>query len=359
MKIFQAGFVHVFALLLLLGGIAAGFYLVQQRTNLFSKASELSVRPKADAGLRVTSPPTPAVSAQTFSLNGSLSGINFIGLTVDKGPDYKAEDFLRELNNNIRRASKPKETSSAVWRVEWRDPVTDRLLSHDLGRNDNNFPVKVGEGYYLRSKISTTVSITGTSVRFPKLTVRGHGWTAFSLPALPKGVVRASDLLSLSESLGVYGVVVLQKWENDAWVVFRAALSDSQFRFSPTTENIDFVLKPGEGYMIYNANELSTVDFSSPVLTRLPTTSAPPAPFVCTSCVADIAGKKSPDGGASFDGVVNETDRSSLSSCLGKKSEERDSSGYLCHNRDLTGDGAVTQADMECVTRTFYQRCKR
>lgn len=94
----QAGFVPVVVLLLLLVGIGAGAYMIQQRTNFFPKAAEVKTAPqKVIENKDNVSPPNAITSTATTSvkiendsdLNQALkdvdnSDLDFIDLELDK-----------------------------------------------------------------------------------------------------------------------------------------------------------------------------------------------------------------------------------------------------------------------------------
>lgn len=82
-KNFQAGFVQVFVLLILLAGLAGSAYLVQQKTNFLPKAYEL----KGSLSGPITPTPTPISSISspiTTSCNSCSADINRDGKVDDK-----------------------------------------------------------------------------------------------------------------------------------------------------------------------------------------------------------------------------------------------------------------------------------
>ncbi len=191
---------------------------------------------------RAPSPsPTPTGVRQSVTL---AQGFNFIGLNVDKGSSYKAEDFLRDLNAGFVPADVPNKKTPlrnkvfAIYHFEshWRVQLADRTLS-------DNFSVIPGEGYVVLSLWPGTVVVSGNTVTLSSMSI-GTGWSLIVFPPIPTSLASAEDVLQEMQNQGI-DVKVIYRWFGGRYIGHDLGSATN-----------DFSLTNGEGYWIRNPGDV-------------------------------------------------------------------------------------------------------
>lgn len=282
----QGGFIQVLGLILLVAGLAAGLFLMQKSQVFRSRASSDPITFKDSAGqalptrsggmpytssakiqveLRAPFPPKKVLGTSATSQDLDIKkGITAVGLTVDPGSNYKAADFLRDLNKNFTPATGQNGKITAI------NNVDSLVWGHEYdtapeGRS-SNVPIRMGEGYYVRSEADGKATITGQSPTEATLYImRGDGtyysrdypvlnyiqdrdykdvYTFISLPFLPENVQTAEQLLTWVKRQGQS-----QKLTFDLASV--SQFLDGKITTHPLNRaSNNFLLSPGRAYLI-------------------------------------------------------------------------------------------------------------
>ncbi|MBI4035320.1 hypothetical protein HY383_00060 [Candidatus Daviesbacteria bacterium] len=282
--------------------------------------------------------PSPSPSAQPLSSLQVISlsaGNNFIGITLDKGTDYKAASFAQDLNS----AQAGTVTQISKW-------INGAWQTHIVGFPANNFDIKPGEGYLVKSSRYAQINLSGNKANLPSLTI-GPGFNSISLPEVPTLINTAEKLVTEMKNQGI-NITTLSRWKDGSWRSYIPGFPAGSFE-----------IQEGVGYYLKNAtNEYKTFavptsssasQVSAQIVT--PTSKPSPAPFSCTSCLADINKDKN----------VNMTDYSYFANCkrLGIKSNP------ICKNADLDKDGKVGNTslkpqddpELKCITSQMGKKC--
>ena len=173
------------------------------------------------------------IVSQTFVL---AWGYSFVGLTVDKGTSYKASDFARDLGNKV--------VSVTRW-----DSSRGRYFTHTVGSTENNFPIVLGEGYFVRTNGYVNPAITGLYATLASISVP-TGYSMISFPRALTGISNAEELLQAMQGQGV-DVRTIVRWFGGRFIVHEIG-SDAN----------NFSITPDEGYFIRNFGSAGT--FSLP-----------------------------------------------------------------------------------------------
>lgn len=184
-----------------------------------------------------TSSPTsaPTTTTQTLTL---FSGTNWIGLTVDKGPNYLAEDFLKDLNATLKRGTTNPPPGGHVTQITYWDSSKGNWGDvHTLGSADNNFVINLGTGYVVTNNWGGNSTITGTNPSLTSLSIPRSS-SLISFPRTLSGISNAQDLLQSMHDQGI-DVRSITKWEGGKFVSYSYNSGSSAFR-----------VYPGIGYMI-------------------------------------------------------------------------------------------------------------
>ncbi|MBI2086173.1 hypothetical protein HYT74_02425 [Candidatus Daviesbacteria bacterium] len=263
-----------------------------------------------------TPQPTPSPSptplpGQRISLS---AGNNLIGLAVDKGWPYKAENLLRDLNYS----------GGSVNEIKRLDPATGQYITHILGSSDNNFDIRLDQGYFVRSSNYFTINISGASIsQSPEIAIPA-GQSLISFPVKPTNVNTAEELLQAFKKQGI-NVTSISRWINGAW---------NTHIFNFPANNFD--IKIGEGYSIKNTGGAAAFQISTASSQSTQVLKPSPASFSCTACAADV----------NKDKKVNISDYSLWAFCRarGIKSSPRCSS-------------IEDNLDFKCLTSQFGKKC--
>lgn len=162
---------------------------------------------------------------QTLTL---ASGWNLVGLTVDKGENYKASDFARDLNSSLG-------AGSIISIANW----DGGFVVHTVGLQANDFPIVLGKGYFVRSNKAGTVIISGNQLSVPSISIQAE-WSIISLPRVLTGISNSEELLQSMQNQGI-DVQQIARWYAGRWI---------PHIFGSQANN--FPITPGEGYMIRN-----------------------------------------------------------------------------------------------------------
>lgn len=152
-------------------------------------------------------------------------GYNLVGLTVDKGTNYFAEDFARDLGNKV--------VSITRW-----DSSRGRYIAHIVGSTEYNFPVVPGEGYFVRTNGYASATITGLYSTLASIAVPS-GYSMISFPRALTGVTNAEELLQAMQ--GQVDVRQIVRWYGGRWIPHDLG-----------SQANNFSITPGEGYFIRN-----------------------------------------------------------------------------------------------------------
>lgn len=183
---------------------------------------------------RATIPPGEGVT-QTLNLN---KGYNFIGIKFDNGPNYKATDFLKELNSSFSGGSN-KITYIFRYNVDAKTWESPTALT---GATTANFSVVPWEAYIIYSRASGTARISGGGVGLPDSIRIPSNWSLWSTPTSLADIPDAKTLLAKAKEQGI-DLRSVWKWDAGAkqYVGHRRGQSENNSS-----------LVPGEGYWIYN-----------------------------------------------------------------------------------------------------------
>ncbi|MBI2543411.1 MAG: hypothetical protein HYW24_04465 [Candidatus Aenigmarchaeota archaeon] len=118
--------------------------------------------------------------------------------------------------------------------------VTDSAFSiveyHSLGSSAFNFPIKVGEGYFVNSRATGTTSLSGTSGSLSAITIQaGYPWISF--PQVPASIDDSEELLQAMSQQGI-DVAWIARWDT----------LRGRYNVSSGVNKLDII--PGEGYVI-------------------------------------------------------------------------------------------------------------
>lgn len=194
---------------------------------------------------------TPSLTVtQTIQL---LQGQNLIGLTVNKGSRYLAENFLNDLNENFIAYNAESGTPPAnpVTQIAKLNPSNNKYVTHTLGSPENNFPIVLGAGYFITSTRPGTSTINGETASLSSIRV-STGYSLISFPQQPSGVTTADDLLQSMQSQGV-DVREIDQLIGGLWkphIIISRSLNNFQIR-------------AGEGYLVENKGGRKTYTFIS------------------------------------------------------------------------------------------------
>lgn len=169
----------------------------------------------------VTSTVTPT---GTTPLDLSLQvGWNLIGLALETG--HSASSLLKAVDEQGGHAVEIDRWRQGGWTV------------HLKGLPLNDFPLNVGEGYFLRTDEASILHLLGKPPLEPIEMKLEAGW---SLLSLPQGttIERASDLASQISAQGG-DCQEIDQWYAGGWRVHKAGLPFN-----------DFPIVPGEGYFV-------------------------------------------------------------------------------------------------------------
>ncbi len=344
-KLPQRGAAHILFLLILLIGIAVGVYLITQGSplKLFSKASNPPVVFKDSLGTVITKTTSPTVKIEFISPLGPAGNIgvgttapkvlgteaasqtfnigygnNLIGLTIDKGASYTAEDFLKELNTTAQ---------GKIASIYKTDPATGKNITHNPGTATDNFAVKPGEGYFVVSKNwKGSITLTGTKPDIYSLTIP-KGSSLITLPQVKLSINKAESLLQDMKKQGL-NVSTISK--------FQAGGYQSHPIGYPFN---NFTIVPGEGYSVKNLGEAKTYTFAD--VPTNPTPNPSTVPSACTACSAD----------ADKSGSVNTGDFSLIKACKSKPVLG------ACANADVNGDKQINDDDIKCWQANLDKQC--
>lgn len=158
-------------------------------------------------------------------------GNNLVGLTVDKGSTYFAEDFARDLGNKV--------VSITRW-----DSSRGRYFTHIVGSTENNFPVVPGEGYFVRTNGYISATITGLYSTLASIAIPS-GYSMVSFPRALTGVTNAEELLQAMQGQGI-DVRTINRWYGGRWLPYSSGGANN------------FSIVPGEGYFIRNFGSAGT-----------------------------------------------------------------------------------------------------
>lgn len=207
---------------------------------------------------------TVTEQTQTFKFDW---GYNLVGVNFNTGKEYKAEDFLVELNKTFLSGFQatnaeqpagggpPPDEKNPVKNIFRYDAKTRTWQVHTLGKTrDDNFPIVTGESYFVRVLNYGTARRTApgpTSIQLP-ITVE-KGWSLISLPIVPIFVSNAEALLQAAKQVGI-DVRSIARWD-------AANYRYQMHRINTTSDN--FLIVAGEGYWIFNQGETKTFNFGS------------------------------------------------------------------------------------------------
>lgn len=181
---------------------------------------------------------TPSAQSQTIELR---SGFNMVGIRVDKPTEYRAENFLQEINNTLTNNASF-DSVSTIYRY---NVETQAWQVHTLGRtDDDNFLVTRGEGYFVYSEIDGTGSILGERRPNPQITI-AQGWSLISL-FTDHTWATAQRLLQSMQNQGI-NAQALARWNGQSYDV----------NYSSGEENYT-MLRPGGAFWVYNSGEIKT-----------------------------------------------------------------------------------------------------
>lgn len=181
---------------------------------------------------------------QTFTLPW---GYGFVGLTVDKGSNYLAENFLSDLNSAFVPQDIPGRTVPSGNKVlsvtRW---YNGRYQTHSVGTGDlYNFPIVPGEGYLIKTNWPGQSSLSGLYSTLASIAVPS-GYSMISFPRALTGITNAEELLQAMQSQGT-DVQTINRWYGGRWIPH--VLGSTANNFSIT---------PGEGYFIRNYGSAGT-----------------------------------------------------------------------------------------------------
>ena len=174
------------------------------------------------------SPSSTPVYQQTLQL---LSGWNLVGLTVDKGAEYKASNFAQELNGSLG-------TDDVTHIVSWKG---GRYVVYVVSLDVNDFPIISGEGYWVRNgstspRIAEVVGIGSASLSSIPIS---KGWSLISFPNFLSGIETARQLFQRMNQNGV-DVRFIVRWSGGRYVYYQTGSVDT------------FPVGRGQGYFIRN-----------------------------------------------------------------------------------------------------------
>lgn len=156
------------------------------------------------------------------------SGWNLVGLTVDKGENYKASDFARDLNSSLG-------TGSIISIASW----DGGFIVHTISQEANDFPIALGKGYFVRSTRRGTSTISGNQPSLSSISILTD-WSMISFPRVLTGINNAEELLQAMQNQGI-DVQQIARWYAGRWIPHILG-----------SEANNFPITSGEGYMIRN-----------------------------------------------------------------------------------------------------------
>ena len=194
------------------------------------------IRPSVTSSPTPTSSPIPTPTPQPVQNITIAQGWNLIGITFDKGTNYKASDFAQELNSSLG-------NSDVMHVIGWKG---GRYIVYAVGSDANDFPIVPGQGYWIRSSSSGNATISGSAqASISSLSIL-QGWSLISFPSLPSGITTAESLLQVMKTRGISARQILKR-EGGKWVTH-----------SIDTNADNFNIVPGEGYFIRNFGTTKT-----------------------------------------------------------------------------------------------------
>ncbi|MBI2543065.1 MAG: PEGA domain-containing protein [Candidatus Aenigmarchaeota archaeon] len=185
---------------------------------------------------------------QTITL---AQGWKLIGLNVSKPSSYTAEDFLRELDSSFTASQQCTSQNKVAQIVRW-DSSRGRYVTHYIGSDANNFPIALGEGYFIKGNCAGTATITGEPNSLSSITISRER-SMISLPTVPSSISTAEDLLQSMQSQGI-DVREITQWFGGS---YRVHYIDSDAN--------NFPIQSGEGYFIRNYGDAKTFLIPTPV----------------------------------------------------------------------------------------------
>lgn len=207
--------------------------------------------------IRTITPPSPSQPPASTQVINLSAGWDSFGLTVLK-INYKAEDLLKEFNSQLIPAG-----SQASQIIRWNNGNQE---VHNLGQPANNFDIKIGEGYLIRTTKGGKVSLAGDKTGVSTVNI-SQGYSAFSLTEVPSRMKTAEDLLQEMKKQGI-GVSQISTWVNGAW--------SSHILGFPAN---NYQIESGKGYLVRNSGAAKYFDItlpSSPAPTPTPEAVSPP-----------------------------------------------------------------------------------
>ncbi len=187
---------------------------------------------------------SPNLVSQSFIL---AWGNNLVGLTVDKGTNYLAENFLADLNSGFVPQNIPGRTAPSGNKVlsvtRWHN---GRYQTHSVGTGDlNNFPIVAGEGYFIRTNWPGQASLSGLYSTLASIAIPA-GYSMISFPRALTGVTNAEELLQAMQTQGI-DVRLVVRWFAGRWLPHDLG-----------SQANNFPITPGEGYFIRNFGNSGT-----------------------------------------------------------------------------------------------------
>jgi len=305
----QKGFAHILGLLVLLAGLIASVYLIQQKTNLFSRAASAPVsmscssqNPTCPTGykcqLEATTPRQCPVSARNCN---TAVGKCVPGSPATSGVCSTTKVKLYPYGGGVT----PQATGG----------VTVELLDYNRGTDLAHIRLS-GSLQSLMPKRTYKVWLCGSD---------GATCGTSSIPQIVTNSTGNAQFAGVTFSMynrpanSISDVKVVEQPPFGAPVPPQSCSSS----LSPCLTG---------GYTIARA---------WPCGTPTPT----PAPIVCSACSADL----------NKDGQVNMADFGKLAGCMNKKST--DSGWSSCQMADLNGDKQVNISDLNCIRSQYLKKC--
>lgn len=177
----------------------------------------------------------PEQGATTFQSVQLNVGWNMVGLAVDKGQNYRAEDFARDLNSSLG-------GEKIVNVIGWQN---GRYIVYSVGSDANNFPIALGQGYFVRSTEDGTATISGATPTLTSINI-SSAWSLVSFPRQMEGIQNAEDLLQALKTQGIDARTII-RWVGGRYEIHQID-SDAN----------NFLITPGEGYFIRNYGNAGT-----------------------------------------------------------------------------------------------------